>query len=123
MSWSPLQREILDAMGLAPMQWLAAAPPGTVADAMADAATGKAAATSVATAAAASHGRSPQAPSRAVDAAPTGLDVMTRALLRAAGAPQARDAVLALCPVPQSLRGDPRAKRALWPQLRALRRR
>ena len=121
MSWSPLQREILDAMGLAPMQWLAAAPPGTDADAMADAATGKAAATSAA--AAASHGRNPQAPARAADAAPTGLDVMTRALLRAAGAPQARDAVLALCPMPQSLRGDPRAKRALWPQLRALRRR
>jgi hypothetical protein len=48
---------------------------------------------------------------------------MTRALLRAAGAPQARDAVLALCPAPQALRGDPRAKRALWPRLRALRRR
>ena len=121
MSWSPLQREILDAMGLAPMQWLAAAPPGTDADAMADAATGKAAATSVA-AAVASHGRNPQAPSRAVDAA-AGLDAMTRALLRAAGAQQARDAVLALCPMPQALRGDPRAKRALWPQLRALRRR
>lgn len=119
MSWSPLQREILDAMGLAPMQLLASVPSGAVTGVAADAA----APAFMGSTGVAQPGRSPQAPARAADAAPAGLDVMTRALLRAAGAPQARDAVLALCPMPQALRGDPRAKRALWPRLRALRRR
>jgi hypothetical protein len=119
MSWSPLQREILDAMGLMPMQLLASAPSGVIADSSAAASS----AASPGLAGAAQPGRSPQSPGRAADVAPAGLDAMTRALLRAAGAPQARDAVLALCPAPQALRGDPRAKRALWPRLRALRRR
>lgn len=52
-------------------------------------------------------------------------DPLIHALLRAAG--RSRDAEDAVrlartWPAPRALRSDPRAKRALWPQLRALRR-
>ncbi len=51
-------------------------------------------------------------------------DPLIHALLRAAG--RSRDAEDAVrlartWPAPRALRSDPRAKRALWPQLRALR--
>jgi hypothetical protein len=52
-------------------------------------------------------------------------DPMVDALLRAAGRDRAAAdaaAVLRGLPDPASLRGDPAAKRALWPRLRRLRR-
>ncbi|MFZ5636561.1 MAG: hypothetical protein ACOY82_08225 [Pseudomonadota bacterium] len=52
-------------------------------------------------------------------------DPLVAALLRAAGRSRdARDAAQLAqgWPSPQTLRRDPRAKQALWPQLRALRR-
>jgi hypothetical protein len=81
--WSPLQREVLDAMGLPAYRAI-----GAVAGELPD-------------------------------------DPLLTALLRAAG--RTRDAQDALrlvktWPAPPTLRADPRAKRALWPQLRALRR-
>ena len=54
------------------------------------------------------------------DAPITGADTLLRALQRAAGGADLSS--LALPPL-ASLRGDARAKRALWPRLRALRRR
>ncbi len=87
-SWSPQQREALEAMGLPVYRMASATPP---------------------------------MPSETTDVAST-LDPLILAMLRAAGrgrdaAPLARD-----WPPPQTLRGDPQAKRALWPRLRALRR-
>ena len=104
--WDPLQREALDAMGLAVYRMADAgvaampAPEGPVA----------------------SSTRVP--PATRADA-PAGDDPMIAALLRAAG--RARDDADAArlagnWPAPSLLRRDPRAKRALWPQLRALRR-
>ena len=52
-------------------------------------------------------------------------DPMLDALLRAAGRNRASADAAALArawPAPASLRGNPAAKRALWPQLRGLRR-
>ena len=52
-------------------------------------------------------------------------DPLAHALLRAAGrGPDSEDAALLLRGLPPlaALRGDPAAKRALWPKLRALRR-
>lgn len=52
-------------------------------------------------------------------------DPFVHALLRAAGRTHASADAARLAkgwPAPQTLRRDPRAKRALWPQLRALRR-
>jgi hypothetical protein len=83
-SWSPLQREVLEAMGLPVYRAVGVAAPGELPD-----------------------------------------DPLIHALLRAAGrSSDAEDAVrLAKAwPAPRALRIDPRAKRALWPQLRALRR-
>ncbi len=83
-SWSPLQREMLEAMGLSIHRAVGVALPGELPD-----------------------------------------DPLIHALLRAAGRTRdAEDAVrLAKAwPAPRTLRTDPRAKRALWPQLRALRR-
>ena len=93
-SWSPQQREALEAMGLPVYRMANASAP---ADAHAP------------------------MPAGTADVAST-LDPLILALLRAAGrgrdaAPLARD-----WPPPQTLRGDPQAKRALWPRLRALRR-
>ncbi len=93
-SWSPQQREALEAMGLPVYRMANASAP---ADAQAP------------------------MPAGTADVAST-LDPLILALLRAAGrgrdaAPLARD-----WPAPQTLRGDPQAKRALWPHLRALRR-
>jgi hypothetical protein len=84
LSWSPLQREMLEAMGLPVFRAEGIAIPGQLPD-----------------------------------------DPLIHALLRAAG--RSRDAEDAMhlakaLPAPRTLRGDPRAKRALWPQLRALRR-
>lgn len=107
-AWDPLQREILDAMGLSAHR-LVVIVPGAVPTAM---------------------------PARPADAAALAIPAdgtaqtsdhpLARALLRAAGRdPAAADAAALLrgWPPAQALRGDPRAKRALWPQLRALRRR
>ncbi|MEQ1513691.1 MAG: hypothetical protein ABL934_13570 [Lysobacteraceae bacterium] len=82
--WSPLQREILETMGLPVYRAVGVALPGELPD-----------------------------------------DPLVHALLRAAGRTRdAEDAVrLAKAwPSPRTLCTDPRAKRALWPQLRALRR-
>jgi len=93
-AWSPQQREALAAMGL-PVYRMANATTPVAAQA--------------------------PMPGATTDAVAT-LDPLILALLRAAGrgrdaAPLARD-----WPAPQTLRGDPQAKRALWPRLRALRR-
>ena len=83
-SWSPLQRGMLDAMGLSVYRAVGIAAPGELPD-----------------------------------------DPLIHALLRAAGrSSDAEDAVrLAKAwPAPRALRANPDAKRALWPQLRALRR-
>jgi DNA polymerase III psi subunit len=102
-AWDPLQREILDAMGLSAHR-LVAIVPGAVTSTPADAA---------------------PVPTPADGTAQTPDHPLARALLRAAGRdPAAADAAALLrsWPPAQALRGDPRAKRALWPQLRALRR-
>ncbi|MFD0739076.1 hypothetical protein ACFQZQ_07260 [Lysobacter koreensis] len=54
--------------------------------------------------------------------APSPDHALLRALARAAGRRDPAD-VAALVPDPVALRGNPAAKRALWPRLRALRRR
>jgi hypothetical protein len=109
-SWSPLQYEALEAMGLSPLRLAGADVAGAnVAESTSTASASKAGAP-------ASTIRDPSPKAEAMDA-------MTAALLRAAGlsADIGGNEVLALCPVPQSLRGDARAKRALWPHLRAMR--
>lgn len=83
-SWSPLQRGMLEAMGLPVYRAVGIAAPGEVPD-----------------------------------------DPLIHALLRAAG--RSRDAedaarLAKTWPAPRALRANPSAKRALWPQLRALRR-
>lgn len=100
--WDPLQCEMLAAMGL-PVQRMAGSPTQAAS----------------ATATVASVAEAPSAPAMAFD------DPLILALLRAAGrARGAADAALLArgWPSPQALRRDPAAKRALWPQLRALRR-
>ncbi len=101
--WDPLQREILEAMGFAVYRAATPAPVPAV--------------LSAATAQIASDD------ARSDDARSD--DPLVAALLRAAG--RSRDAhdaaqLVRGWPAPQTLRRDPRAKRALWPQLRALRR-
>lgn len=100
MSWDPLQREVLEAMGL-PLYRAVGATPAAVAPAQ------------VAGTAPAGH--------PAIDAA----DPLVMALLRAAGrTPTSPDAphIAATWPPLAMLRRDPRAKRALWPALRRWRR-
>ena len=83
-SWSPLQRSMLEAMGLSVYRAMGGVAPGELPD-----------------------------------------DPLVHALLRAAGRTRdAEDAVrlVKAWPAPRTLRSDPHAKRALWPQLRALRR-
>lgn len=115
MSWTPLQRETLEAMGLSPYR-LASATAHADTQPTARATTG------------AERTAQASVEPRLVSGAMRGGDtsaVLIAALLRAAGrsADAAdRDAVLRACPSPPSLRGDPRAKRALWPTLRAMRR-
>jgi hypothetical protein len=104
--WDPLQREALDAMGLAVYR-------------LADAGVAAMPVSERAVAAPARAQGDTRADMPAFD------DPMIAALLRAAG--RARDAVDAAqlvggWPAPSHLRRDPQAKRALWPQLRALRR-
>jgi hypothetical protein len=94
-SWSPRQREALEAMGLPVYRLAGATAPVGVSEAP---------------------------PGAAPPATAATLDPLTLALLRAAGlgrdaVPLARD-----WPPLQDLRRDPQAKRALWPRLRALRR-
>ena len=103
MSWDPLQREVLEAMGL-PLYRVAGGgtPAASPAQAPASAAP-------------------PVQAGVAIDAA----DPLVIALLRAAGrAPTSPDApqVAATWPPLATLRRDPRAKRALWPALRRWRR-
>jgi hypothetical protein len=84
LSWSPLQREMLEAMGLPVYRTVGVALPGQLPD-----------------------------------------DPLIDALLRAAGRSRDGDDIFRLAkawPAPRTLRTDPGAKRALWPQLRALRR-
>jgi hypothetical protein len=103
--WDPLQCEMLAAMGLPVQHMVAAAPTASPAV--------------VAPTAAASMTETPSAPAMSFD------DPLLLALLRAAGrARNAMDAAVLASgwPSPQALRRDPAAKRALWPQLRALRR-
>jgi hypothetical protein len=112
MNWSPLQREMLEAMGLPPLQFVSAA-------ATADAPSRDEPVSGARGAGTRGHDAQPR--DRVTTPAP---DRLTAALLRAAGWDRdehTREAVLALCPLPQALRGDARAKRALWPHLRALR--
>ncbi len=116
MSWSPLQREMLEAMGLSPY-WLASAMPTDDSQILTAQGNAPAFAKTAETSTQTSTMRQSHAPNDA--------DVLAVALLRAAGRDRAaadRDSVLHACPPPQSLRGDPRAKRALWPILRAMRR-
>jgi DNA polymerase III psi subunit len=54
--------------------------------------------------------------------APTAQDRLMQAILRAANRAAGDVAVSALLPDPSALRGNAVAKRALWPQLRRLRR-
>jgi hypothetical protein len=102
-AWDPLQREILDAMGLNAHRLVAIVPAAVPAAAPSAVATLPPTDTSA---------DSPDHP-------------LVRALLRAAGRdPADADAATLLrgWPAVRTLRGDARAKRALWPQLRALRR-
>lgn len=82
MNWDPLQREVLDALGLVLYRAQSAAAAGLPDDPMIDA-----------------------------------LLLASGRNREAADAPQLARA----WPAAAALRGDPRAKRALWPQLRALR--
>ena len=95
-SWSPQQREALEAMGLPVYRMAGAAPPGTPAAA--------------------------PAVMRGESAAASTLDPLMLALLRAAGLGRDAAPLAGDWPAPQALRSDPQAKRALWPRLRALRR-
>ena len=98
MSWSPQQQAMLSAMGFTLYRQAGAAPERPAAN---DPATAPVAAASPAT------------------ASPAAGDRLLQALVRAAGG---RDlAALALPPMEQ-LRASGAAKRALWPALRALRR-
>jgi hypothetical protein len=104
-NWSPLQYEALEAMGLSPLR---------LAGANAAENSSKTSASKTSTTTPTTRDRSPKA----------GVaEAMTAALLRAAGlsADMGESEVLAVCPAPQTLRGDARAKRALWPRLRAMR--
>lgn len=97
-SWSPQQREALQAMGL-PVYRMADAAPQAAAPADAPAAM-----RGESTAAASTH------------------DPLMLALLRAAGLGRDAAPLAGDWPPPQALRRDPQAKRALWPRLRAMRR-
>jgi hypothetical protein len=96
--WDALQRETLTAMGLSTYRVVGAEVAVAPVDALSDA---------------------PLLDNPLPD------DPLITALLRAAGRGRdARDAAQLVrgWPAPQTLRRDPRAKRALWPALRALRR-
>lgn len=116
--WNAQQREWLQAMGHSVMTLAAdkAEQPAVVArEASAPAA--RAASTDTVAAEPRAEPARPVAPARA-----TGADgALLRAVLRAARRGAEDPAVLALFDA-QALRGDAAAKRALWPQLRALRR-
>lgn len=118
MSWTALQREALEAMGVQVLQPLGAAPaygaqPGRdAAQAAPEVANRPQAATA------------PVMQAGLAEASPA-ADRLLRALLRAAGyAPDAADwaELASQWPPADRLRRDPAAKRALWPRLRALRR-
>ncbi len=97
-SWSPQQREALEAMGLPVYRMVGAAAP----------------AAEPAAAPVAMRGESTLSAST--------LDPLMLALLCAAGLGREGAPLAGDWPTPQTLRGDPQAKRALWPRLRALRR-
>ncbi len=97
-SWSPQQREALEAMGLPVYRMAGATAPAAL----------------PADAPAAMRGES--------TAAASALDPLMLALLRAAGLGRDAAPLAGDWPAPQALRRDPQAKRALWPRLRALRR-
>ncbi len=101
LSWSPQQREALEAMGLPVYRMAGATAPA-------------AARTDASTAAPAAM--------RGESAAASTLDPLMLALLRAAGLGRDAAPLTGDWPAPQTLRRDPQAKRALWPRLRALRR-
>ncbi len=93
-SWSPQQREALEAMGLPVYRMAGASAPADAPAAM--------------------RGES--------NAAASALDPLMLALLRAAGLGRDAAPLAGDWPAPHALRRDPQAKRALWPRLRALRR-
>lgn len=107
-TWSALQRDRLAAMGL---ELYVRADPGADPRAVdAPSGTGSKA--------------DRRADDPSTDGAP-GDDRLLRALLRAAGVREggpAADAVRAALPPVDAIRGNPAAKRALWPRLRAMRR-
>lgn len=104
MRWDPVQREILDALGH--RVYALAQPQEQMQDQ-----------TQMQAPVQAEAPPRPQQPTPATMAGPPSL---LAALARAAGVEAAR---LPDLPALESLRGDARAKRALWPRLRALRRR
>jgi hypothetical protein len=113
LSWSPQQREALEAMGL-PVYRMAGATAPAAARTDASTAAPAAARTDASTAAPAAI--------RGESAAASTLDPLMLALLRAAGLGRDAAPLTGDWPAPQTLRRDPQAKRALWPRLRALRR-
>jgi len=114
-NWTPLQRETLEAMGLSPYRLASATPHADATP------TARATMTTERTAQASVEPRVASGVPRGGDASAVLIAALLRAAGRSADAAD-RDAVMRVCPSPQSLRGDPRAKRALWPMLRAMRR-
>ena len=119
-SWDPEQRQWLEAMGYT--LW-ALAVPGDAALAPPVEAAREAAAALFAQDA--PPRRAPAATPSAVASAPLRGDRLLRAVLRAAGRrpEDGLDPEIAARVDTARLRGDPSAKRALWPYLRSLRRR
>lgn len=103
MSWDGFQRETLVELGYRLYRPADAGPPAAAAEA---------------------EGEAPLAPSTAPERPPA-LHPLHRALLRAIGRAAGDRDTAQLCsewPAPEALR-TPAAKRALWPRLRALRKR
>ena len=120
MSWTALQREALEAMGVQVLQPLGALPVHGTGRNAAEAPVQPVPETAHRPQAA----TGPAMPAGRAEALPS-ADRLLRALLRAAGyAPDAADwaELTAQWPPAERLRRDPAAKRALWPRLRALRR-
>lgn len=120
MNWSPLQHEALEAMGFAVYRM-----PGAEAVSRTDA-TPPARSADASNTAPVSRPAMPRpvAPPRPGTDAGAGVDRLRAALSRAAGGvdPAALSALIGEGDAAARLRGDPAAKRALWPRLRALRR-
>lgn len=126
-SWDPEQRQWLEAMGYT--LWALAVPGDAAVAPPVEAARGGSQAAREAAAALfaqdAPPRRTPAATPSAVASAPLRGDRLLRAVLRAAGRrpEDGLDPEIAARVDTARLRGDPSAKRALWPYLRSLRRR